>query len=433
MLAWGIIGGFIVGAAAGVLVGWLWKSRHSIDTDADAQDKEQSERFKNEAIVLRAQLDASRTQLEDVTNRLKIAEDENKENIAKIAESGAKIATFVELRENMTKEFKVITSELLDHQKKSVSEEQGKTIKPVTEQMDKLKENFDKQMIEMRDNSTKTKTSLEDHLKRLVESTGHLQKEASELANALKQKKQQGNWGEFQLERIFEILGFREGIEYEKEVFAKSEDGNVRPDYVLNLPNDRRVIIDSKLSLESYIGYVNSETETEKKQYIREFVKATKAHIDKLGKKEYQNKLKDSQLDYVFMFMPLEHSYLAALEEDPGLYEYSFKNNVALTTPSLLFPMMRTVDVLLKIEKRDKNIEEVIGMVNSLYEKYVGFTENFKKIGTTLESSQKSYNDALGQLATGTGNMSGWFDKIQKKSGIKSTKKIAIPYDGADE
>jgi len=182
--------------------------------------------------------------------------------------------------------------------------------------------------------------------------------------------------------------------------------------------------------LESYLKYINAEDEIEKKKYIKEFVAATKKHIDTLGDKEYQNKLKDSQLDYVFMFMPLEHSYLAALEEDPALYQYSFKNNVALATPSLLFPMMRTIDTILKIDKRDKNIEEVIEMINSLYDKYVGFTENFEDIGKKLAGVQKSYEVAQGQLASGKGNMSGWFEKIQKKSGIKSNKKIAIGFEG---
>jgi DNA recombination protein RmuC len=352
-----------------------------------------------------------------------------------IGEKAAAEAKYKMLNDGgLIERFKNISSELLEIQKKSVSEEQNKTIQPVKEQIEKMKDNFDRQIKEMLKDSTDNKRSFSDNMKLVIDQSAALQKEAADLANALKYKKQQGNWGEFQLEKIFEILGFEEGREYSKEVFARGEDGgSVRPDYVLNLPQHRHVIIDSKLSLESYIKYVNSEDEADKKRFIKEFVAATKKHIDTLGGKEYQNKLKDSQLDYVFMFMPLEHAYLAALEEDPQLYQYAFKNNVALATPSLLFPMMRTIDTLLKIDKRDKNIEEVIEMVNKLYEKYVGFTDNFADVGRKLGSANDSYKLALGQLSEGSGNMSGWLDKIKSKSGIASNKKIAIEFDGADD
>ncbi|MDR0449255.1 MAG: DNA recombination protein RmuC [Rickettsiales bacterium] len=323
----------------------------------------------------------------------------------------------------MADQFKLISAELLEHQKKSVAETQqeklGVMLDPLNNQIKDVIKNF-----------TENKVSFAEQMKNMIAQSGALQKEAADLANALKHKKQQGNWGEFQLERIFEILGFVEGREYSKEEFARGEDGRaVRPDYVLNLPNNRRVIIDSKLSLESYMKFANTEDPAERKKYIKEFVAATKKHIDTLGGKEYQNKLKDSQLDYVFMFMPLEHSYLAALEEEPELYQYSFKNNVALATPSLLFPMMRTIDTMLKIDKRDKNIESVVDMVNKLYEKYVGFTESFADVGERLKKANESYGTALDRISKGNGNMAGWIAKIKDKSGIQSNKKPAIEHE----
>ena len=347
-----------------------------------------------------------------------------------VADKAASDARYKMLADGaLVDQFKAISAELLESQKKAVAEEQSKTVRPVAEQMEKFKANFDLQIKEILKNSSENKTSFAEQIKFMVEQSRALQKEAGDLANALKNKKQQGNWGEFQIEKIFEILGFVEGREYDKEVFARSEDGAVRPDYVLNLPGGRRVIIDSKLSLESFVKYANAENDADRKKYIKEFVAATKNHIDELSAKDYQSKLKDSQLDYVFMFMPLEHGYLAAMEEDPGLLQYAFKNNVALATPSLLFPMMRTVDTLLKIDRRDKNVEEVVDMVNKLYEKYVGFTESFLDVEDKLNSASKSYAEAKNRLSIGSGNMSGWIDKIKKKSGIASNKKIAIPFD----
>ncbi|MCL2629283.1 MAG: DNA recombination protein RmuC [Alphaproteobacteria bacterium] len=334
----------------------------------------------------------------------------------------------------MADQFKLISADLLEHQKKSVAAAQQEKLSvvldPFQKQMVDLKAEFDKQIKDIMKDSVENKTSFAKHMDDMIRQSGALQKEASDLANALKHKKQQGNWGEFQIERIFEILDFTEGREYSKEEFSRGEDGKgVRPDYVLNLPNDRRVIIDSKLSLESYMSFVNSECEVEKKKHIREFVAATKKHIDALGEKDYQGKLKNSQLDYVFMFMPLEHSYLAALEEAPDLYQYSFRNNVALVTPSLLFPMMRLIDTMLKIDKRDKNVELVVDKVNKLWEKYAVFTETFRTVGANLDTAQKNYREALGQLADGRDNLSAKFEKIRKDSGIPSNKKIAIEYE----
>lgn len=327
------------------------------------------------------------------------------------------------INSKMADQFKLISADLLEHQKKSVAEAQQEKLCVVLDPLQK-------QIKDVLEKTAENKISFAENMKAMIQQSGALQKEAADLANALKHKKQQGNWGEFQLERIFEILGFVEGREYSKEEFARGDDGRgVRPDYVLNLPNNRRVIIDSKLSLESYMKYANATDEAEKKKFIREFVAATKKHIDTLGSKEYQNKLKDSQLDYVFMFMPLEHSYLAALEEEPDLYQYSFKNNVALATPSLLFPMMRTIDTMLKIDRRDKNIEEVVEMVRKLFDKYVLFTESLSDVGKKLESAQGSYNEAVKRISTGDGNMSGWINKIKDKSGIQSNKKIALDYD----
>ena len=147
-----------------------------------------------------------------------------------------------------------------------------------------------------------------------------------------------------------------------------------------------------------------------------------------MGAKDYQKKVKDSGLDYVFMFMPLESAYILAMRRKPELYAGAQNKNVALITSSLLFPILKTVEMLLKLSKQNENISEVVEMVNKLYEKYVGFTENFASIGKSLDSAQKTYDRALGQLTSGSGNLSGWFEKIKRKSGITTNKNIALEF-----
>ncbi|MDR1697232.1 MAG: DNA recombination protein RmuC [Rickettsiales bacterium] len=345
-----------------------------------------------------------------------------KKEIARVA-AQTKLEEISRVRGAMLDQFRLLSGEILKSQR---AESREFVIEPFAKQMRDIKESFDKKIEDMNKNTTESKTSLEEQLKFLGENSANLQREAKQLSDALKNKKEQGNWGEFQLEKIFEILGFVEGREYTRQEFARDGDTRRFTDYILNLPNNRRVIIDSKMSLESYMKYANATDDASRRAAMREFVAATKNHIKSLGDKSYQNIVRDAKLDYVFMFMPLEHAYLSLLESEPAIYQFAFDNNVAIVTPSLLFPMMRTVDNLLKIDKQNKNIDEVVGMVNSLYEKYVGFTDSFDDVGKKLNAAQKSYDESVKRLTSGAGNMSGWIEKIQKKSGIKSTKKPAI-------
>jgi DNA recombination protein RmuC len=319
-----------------------------------------------------------------------------------------------------------VSAELLEKQKESVVGTQKTVLMPVQEEMQKLKSNFDKQIQEMLKNSTENKVSIDEQIKSMKEQSNKLQQEANNLANALRNKKTQGCWGETYLENVLQMLGFVENVDYTKEEFFRSEDGDIRPDFIVNLPNNKRIIIDSKVSLESYINYENAQDDQEREKYADEFLRATEKHIEKLGAKEYQKKVKDSGLDYVFMFMPLESAYILAMRRKPELYAGAQQKNVALITSSLLFPILKTVEMLLKLDRQNKNISDVVEMVNKLYEKYANFTASFASIGKSIEKAQEAYGEANKQLSTGNGNMSVWFDKIKKKSGITTNKNIAL-------
>lgn len=371
-------------------------------------------------------------QLETLTKQMRSENDGLRVKCERLLADSAARAKEVEVlsnvREKMLNDFRAVSNELIEKQKESVVGTQKTVLLPVQEEMQKLKEGFDKRIQEMLKNSTENKISIDEQIKNMREHSEKLQHEASNLANALRNKKTQGCWGETYLENVLQMLGFVENIDYTKEEFFHSEDGDVRPDFILNLPNNKRIIIDSKVSLESYLNYENAETEQEREKYADEFLRATESHINKLGAKDYQKKVKDSGLDYVFMFMPLESAYILAMRRKPELYSGAQNKNVALITSSLLFPILKTVEMLLKLSKQNENISEVVEMVNKLYEKYVGFTENFASIGRSLDAAQKTYDKALGQLTSGSGNLSGWFEKIKRKSGITTNKKISLEF-----
>ena len=322
-------------------------------------------------------------QLETLTKQLKSENDglriKCEKLVADSAANAARVTELTNVRTNMLNEFRVVSAELLEKQKESVVGTQKTVLMPVQEEMQKLKSNFDKQIQEMLKNSTENKVSIDEQIKSMKEQSNKLQQEASNLANALRNKKTQGCWGETYLENVLQMLGFVENVDYTKEEFFRSEDGDIRPDFIVNLPNNKRIIIDSKVSLESYINYENAQDDQEREKYADEFLRATEKHIEKLGAKEYQKKVKDSGLDYVFMFMPLESAYILAMRRKPELYAGAQKKNVALITSSLLFPILKTVEMLLKLDRQNKNISDVVEMVNKLYEKYTNFTNTLSR------------------------------------------------------
>ncbi len=406
-----IIIAVIVGLVFGGIIGWFLRPQNNRDFEI--------------------------TQLNKLLNQQK-ADIENLrgENRSLFAESSARrgeVQALQKVRESMLNDFRAISADLLDKQKDSVVGTQKTVLGPVTDEMKKLKDEFDKHIKDMLKNSSENKTSIDLQIKNMLEKSDKLQKEADNLANALKNKKTQGCWGETYLENVLQMLGFVEGTDYVKEDFYKSEDGSVRPDFILHLPGNKKIIIDSKVSMESYLNYENAENETTREKYADDFLRATQSHIDKLTAKDYQKKVKESGLDYVFMFMPMESAYILAMKKKPELYYTAQNKNIALITSSLLFPILKTVEMLLKIDKQNKNITEVMDMVNSLYEKYVGFTQNFAAIGKEIDGAKKAYDGALGQLSEGKGNMAGWFEKIKKKSGIGSTKTPAVTFKGDED
>lgn len=372
-----------------------------------------------------AKYDALLNQQKQEIENLRIKNDNL---VADAAASKKEAATLADVRNKMLNDFKVISAELIEKQKESVIGTQKTVLGPMQNEMKSLKEGFDKKITEMLKTSAENKTSIDEQIKNMLSKSDSLQQEASNLANALKNKKAQGCWGETYLENILQMLGFVENVDYTKEEFFHSDDGNIRPDFIVNLPNNKRIIIDSKVSLESYLNYENAEDDAEREKFANEFITATENHVNKLASKDYQKKVKDSGLDYVFMFMPLESAYILAMRKKPELYTMAQNKNVALITSSLLFPMLKTVEMLLKLDKQNKNVAEVVDVINKLYEKYVSFTESFATIGRSLNNAQSSYDNALKQLSDGRGNMSSLFDKVKQKSGITTNKTIALEY-----
>jgi DNA recombination protein RmuC len=223
-----------------------------------------------------------------------------------------------------------------------------------------------------------------------------------------------------------------EGRDYTCQECVNDDGARFFTDFVIILPDDRRIVIDSKFTLNSYADFVIETDDAKKKDFMRQFSDATKKHIDTLSGKEYQNKVAadagGNKLDFVVMFMPLEHAYLDLLAFEPKIYDYAFSRHVMIATPSLLLPLVRTIDNLWKIEKQNKNVEKVVASLQGLYDKYAGFTKNFIDVRGKLDGALKSYENAETQLS-GRGGLSSRFNQLAELGGIQTTKELAIESD----
>ncbi|MDE6250687.1 MAG: DNA recombination protein RmuC [Alphaproteobacteria bacterium] len=356
--------------------------------------------------------------------------------IARASAADARVKMLEDMRGEMLKEFKNISVDVLAQTRKMANEEQTQTlnttITPFKTQIEKLTEDFNKQIKDILKNSTENRASLESQIKNMMDSSAALKKEASDLTDALRGKKKlQGNWGEIQVERLFELLGWQPGVQYEAQKHLSN--GRDIPDYIVHMPGDKHFVVDAKMSLNSYMDYLATDDAVEKNRLWRTFVDATKKHIEELGNKNY-NQVVDRKFDYVCMFMPLEHAYIELMNRDKDdIYKYAFEHGVTIATPSLLLPMLRTIDTLMRVEKQSKNVSKIVEFAEKLYEKYAGFTQDYKKIGDALDTLRTNYDGGLKKLTDGRGSISGWFEKIKKQGGLTVSKNLALSAEKMDD
>lgn len=295
-------------------------------------------------------------------------------------------------------------------------------LSPFAEKLNELKQ----QVSDAYDKESRDKAGLREEIKQLMELNKQMSEDAVDLTRALKgDAKTQGNWGELVLERVLDLAGLVKGIEYDREVAI--ENGKYRPDVVVHLPEDKHIIVDSKVSLTAYERMVNSDDPQEFQRLQKEHVNSIKKHIDELNAKNYQNLKAFDTPNFVLMFIPVESSFSTAVQIDKSLYNYALQRNVVMVTPSTLLATLRTVASIWQHEKQNRNTLEIARMSGRLYDKLCGFISDMEKIDKALKSAQSSYNDAVSKLSTGTGNAIATAEKI-KKLGAKTTKSISSDY-----
>ena len=294
-----------------------------------------------------------------------------------------------------------------------LSEKQlGGLLKPLTKDLETFRSTVDKNSRE----DIRQHAALQEKLKQMEGLNERLHKEAQSLTKALtSDSKAQGNWGEQQLERLMDLAGLIKGEHYYTQVSTTGKDGErLQPDFVLKLPENRSIILDSKVSLTAWTRYQSEEDEARRDVLLAEHVGSIKAHISGLGKKNYPDAEELNALDFVLMFLPIESALIAALQSDPTLPEYALKHRVALLSPANFLATVRTVASVWRVHKQNTNAQDIARRAGLLYDKFVGFTDNLKAVGTRLDQARKSFDEAYSQLTTGAGNLVGQTDKLSK-------------------
>ena len=334
----------------------------------------------------------------------------------------------VDLKDNEEKlkqEFKNLATEIFDNNSKKFTEQNKESLGLILNPMKQQLNEFKQKVEEVHSKDTMARGELKNELKTLKELNLKIGTDAINLTNALKgQSKQQGVWGEMVLEKVLESSGLRLGYEYNREVSLKDdEDNKFRPDVIVNLPDNRHIIIDAKTSLNAYNEYIQAE-DLEKPIFIKKHIEAVKEHIKTLSNKKYE-KLKDiNSLDFIFMFIPIEASLLLALENDIHLYDEAFKQKIILVSPTTLLVALRAVENTWRYEKQAQSISDVAKRAEQLYIKFTNFVFDIQKIGDSLNKANSSYDDAYKKLTQGDGNLIWQATQLKNVSNIKPKKEL---------
>jgi len=380
--------------------------------------------------ALRSQKEDSQKQLEQITQLTKEINNLNSQNSTLTANNSAlteKLSTqkneVTEIQRTARLEFEKIANQILEEKSGKFTETNKINIEALLKPLGENIDNFKKKVEETYITESKERFSLEAEVKKLVVQTDLVKNEAINLTNALKgDSKKQGNWGEMLLESVLERSGLTKGNNYFLQQTIKGEEGNdLRPDVLVKLTDGRVVIIDSKVSLVGYEKFSSADLNDDQEKYLKEHIASIRNHIDGLSKKKYDDL--ESALDYTMMFIPIEPAYMLAIKQDQELWSYAYSRRILLISPTNLIACLKIISDLWKKDMQSKNAMEIVKRGGALYDKFVKFTESLVDVGKHITKSKDSYDQAIVQLNTGSGNLLRQVEML-KELGVKTTKDI---------
>lgn len=335
------------------------------------------------------------------------------------------------LQKRLTTEFENIANKILKERSDEFSVANHKNISEILNPLKEKIQLFEKKVDETYDKELRDKISLREEVRKLTELNTRVSEEANNLTRALKgDVKKQGNWGEVILERVLERSGLTKGQEYEREeVITGADDSVQRPDVIIHLPDNKHIIVDSKVSLVAYERFMTAESEERQLYYLKEHINSIRSHVKLLSEKNYQNARDINTPDFVLMFIPIEASFSIAVQGDGELFSYAWERKIVIVSPTTLLATLRTISSIWKQENQTKNAQEIARLSGALYDKFIGFTEDMVKIKANIDRTSGAYDDAIKKMKDGTGNIIRTAEKIKELGAKTGNKSLPAGFD----
>lgn len=380
--------------------------------------------LKEEKLKLQDELNDLRERFNEERSNLIKAEALVDSHREKLAEQQKNLEN---LQQKFTLEFSHIANKILDEKTEKFTLQNQANLDTILNPLKANIKSFEEKVEKVYQTEADHRNQLKGAIFQLMDQSKQIQTDANNLTKALKgDNKKQGNWGEVILERVLESSGLIKNREYIIQNSLNSAEGaRLQPDVIINLPDEKHLIIDAKISLVAYERIVNSEIEEEKISNVKQHLLSVKNHIDNLSGKNYQNLYQINSPDFVLLFMPIESSFSLTIQENNDLFNYAWNKKVVIVSPTTLLATLRTIASIWKVDRQNKNVFEIAEEAGSLYDKFVGFLEDLKKIGKYIDLTQKAHEEAFKKLQFGNGNLIGKAEKIKKLGAkTKSTKQI---------
>jgi len=336
-----------------------------------------------------------------------------------------KEALFQSQKSQMQIEFKQLAQDILQQQQQRLAAENEKQLGSLLNPLETQIKHFQEKVEMSYQAEAKERFSLVREIKNLQQLNQKISEDAAGLTQALKgQNKIQGGWGEVILERVLERSGLEKGREYQVQVSRTTDTGRrLQPDVIVNLPEGKQIIIDSKMVLISYLAYVEAESDDDRQKALKQHLDSIKRHIKDLSSKAYETLPGITSLDFVLLFIPIEAAYLLAIQADANVFSDAFDKNIIVVGPSNLLATLRTIQNIWRNEKQSQNAVEIARQAGAMYDKFVGFVTDMDEVGTRLGMAQRGYDSAMNKLNSGRGNLVGRAQQL-KEMGAKTSKHL---------
>ena len=409
----------LIGLVTGLVFGWIIKLL--ISKNESGRLEERNKILQEENSQTENELSAERDKSYNLNSDLSSLKADYSNLQQKLEENKAEVE---HLQEKFTKEFENLANKIFDEKTSKFSEQSKTNLQEILNPLKERITEFQNKVEETNKDSISRTSALREQLQSLKDINRQMSDDAQNLVKALKgDTKAQGDWGEIQLERILERSGLRKGEEYSVQESFTSEDGSrKRPDVIINLPEKKKIIIDSKVSLVDYERFVSAE-EDQKNIHLKSFIGSVKKHIKELSEKEYQNLFENGSLDFVLMFIPIEPAFSMAIQFGDNLYVDAYDKNIIIVSPSTLLATLRTIANIWKQEHQNRNVLEIAKQSGALYDKFVGFVNDLIDVGNRMDQAKSSYEGAMKKLSDGSGNLVNRAEKI-KELGAKTSKSL---------